>query len=417
MNYFISVVLLSVLVASVKAQATCSGTLSSPNLITSDITVPNGASCTLTASVSGSVTVGTGSSLTTAGTVTIFGSVSATASAALNFGGSLTINGGVIVDGATSVTVAPPANVGGLMVMNLATVNIQGTTAMLTVMNATSVTVGLGVSTGGVSIASVGTTTFGGIANEFSVSGNGNVNFKGGVVIGGGLLRSPGAGGISLCNATVLGGISLTEVVGDLSAVAGPTCGVSTISGTIAAEKGSGDITVVGAELQGTDVIAVEQTGDFDLTNIALSDISISQLTGSVTIASCADSDTTLGAVTGPISINNFKTVGDFAINNAGASVSITNSEFGDEILNIESVAGAITFNNLNNFSFVITQNQAVSITDVTAASGELKGNAGPVVLTGNTFTETLVCSENTGLSGSGNTIAFGDGQCASGLA
>jgi len=417
MNIFLPFFLLSLLVASVHSQATCTGTLSSPNPITSDVTVPNGASCTLSTSVSGSVTVGTGSSLTTAGTLTIFGSVSATTSAALNFGGSLMINGGVIIDGANSVSVAPPANVGGLMILNIGTVNVQGTTAMLTVSNGTSVTVGPGVSTGGVMIASVGTTTFRGIANEFSVSGDGNLDFRGGTVSGGGLSRSSGTGGITLCNSTILGGISLTEIVGDLSAVASATCGVSSISGTISAEKGSGDINIIGAELQGTDIIAVEQTGNLDLTNVALSDISVSQLTGSVTIASCADSDTTLGAVTGPITISDFKTQGDFGINNAGSSVSITDSNFGNEILNIESVASGITFNNIANFSFVATQNQAISITGVTAASGELKGNAGPVVLTGNTFTTSLVCSENTGLSGSGNTIAFGDGQCASGLA
>jgi len=379
MNLFLSVFLLALLSASVHAQVTCTGTLNSPNPITSDVAVPNGASCTLATSVSGSVRVGTGSSLTTSGTITIFGSVSGTNTAALNFGGAVSVSGGVIIDGATNVNVAPAANVGGLMVMNLGNVNIQGTTAMLTVMDASSVTVGLGVSTGGVMVGTVGTTNFGGIANEFTISGNGNVNFNGGTVTGGGLLRSLGSGNIQLCNATILGGISLTEVDGDLTAVTAASCPQSSISGTVSAEKGSGDVNIIGAELEGADIIAVEQVGDLDLTMISLSDISVSTLTGSVKISSCADSDTTLSGVSGAIEISNFKTEGDFAINNAGSSVSISDSNFGNEVVNLEGVGGPITFDNVSDLDFILVGNGAVTITGVTAASGSLTGNSGPV--------------------------------------
>jgi len=361
----------------VQAQVTCSGTLSSPNPITSDVNVPTGGSCVLRTNVTGSVTVLSGASFRTAGVVQIFGSLASTGRF-IDLGGNVVVNGGVSIMNANRFVTGPSANIGSISVNDVATFVHRG--------RATSVSVG----------------------------GTGNAIVRGGNILGGGLSRS-GKGSILLCGSTISGGISLIENEGGLKAVASGTCAPNTIMGSIGVEKGSGNIEIAGGELTAADVNVIEQTGNVFLGNSQLSDIGINQLTGSLTIRAMADSDTTISSVSGPILIENFSAQGDFGINQAGSSVTVRNSAFGFEGVRVNGAVGAVVFSNLRDVSIGASGNPSVTVTGTIARSGEFTSNE-KVVLRNNNFSVSLVCSSNTNLSGFGNAILFGDGQCASGL-
>jgi len=314
----------------------------------------------------------TGSTLRTAGIVQIFGSLASTGRF-IDLGGIVIVNGGVSVMNANRFVVGPRATIGSIMVNDVASFVHRG--------SATSVSVG----------------------------GTGNAFVNGGDILGGGLSRS-GKGTITLCGATISGGISLIENEGGLKAVAAGTCAPNMIMGSIGVEKGSGNIEIGGGELTAADVNVIEQTGNVFLGNSQLSDIGISQLTGSLTIRAMADSDTTIEGVTGPILIENFSAQGDFGIISPGSSVTVRNSAFGFEGVRVNGAVGPVVFSNLRDVSIGASGNPSVTVTGVIARSGEFTGNE-RVILRNNNFSTSLVCS-----SGSGNAITFGDGQCASGL-
>ncbi len=336
--------------------------------------MPAGASCTLTVNVTGSINIENGGSFATTGVVQINGGIGGEMVSNVNLGGTGAINGGVVLFGANTVTI------------------------------------GSGVNAGSVSVAN-GNIVLSGTVTSLSSSETGTVSVTGGNILGGGLSKS-GSGDVSVCGATISGGISFVEAESSFRAVAGAGCASSSITGTIGMEKGTGDLTISGVELMAADLNIVEMTGDVSISDAVVSDIGVSTLTGSLTLSAAADSDTTLEGITGPITVTGFEGQGDFGIVGAQSSITIRNSNFGDESVGINGAAGTITMTGNSNFSIGLTNNPNVVFSNNDVINGEFSGNT-QIAINNNKFTN-LVCSDNTNLSGSGNMATFVDGQCTS---
>ncbi len=403
------------LCALVTAQTTCDGELAGEP-ITNDVSVPDGASCILSANVTGSITVGKSSSFSTSGTLQVDGGLSASESAAINLGGTLSILGGVEVLGATELKVAESVFVSSFSVKDVPDVTIDGMATTVHVTNSDSLTIGSEFSPGTVSVDEVDKFVFKGNASSISVKGTGDVTLDAGSITGGGLLRTPGTGDVTLCGANVQGGIELTTVKGKLSIFPETECAVSTIRGTMKVVNGQGDIKIEKAGLDSADFLVSNRVGSIILTEISPSDVSISNLEGPLTMESVvADSDTTLVNVEGDIVLKDFETEGDFSIEGPGSAVTVSDSDFGLEDVSVKGAEGVVTFSNNENIGLTLEENDEVIIVGNTGTDVLLSKN-GPVTFKDNTF-ESVVCTENESVDGAGNEIGFGDGQCASGLA
>lgn len=408
-------VIVATLCAFAAADTECTGTLGG-NTITNDVVVPEGASCTLATSVTGSVSIGKGSSFTSTGDITVNGQITARDAGSVVLGGALKAIGGVEVFGATGFTVSANANGGGVSVLNTPTVNIQGAVSILDVLDAATVTIGANASPASVFVDQVANTNFKGNTSSLQVSGNGTLVVDGGSITGGGLLRTSGTGDVTVCGGTVQGGIEFSSVTGKLTIVASATCPAASISGTINVAGGAGDIKIADAKMVGADVLVSGRSGNVELINLALSDVGITNLVGSLTMNSMADSDTTIDGVSGAISVSGFKTEGDFAILNPGSSVTVKDSDFGLEDVSVKGAGGVVSITNNKNIGLTLEENTQVTVTGNTGTDVNLSKN-GQVTFNGNTF-DSVVCSDNTAVTGSGNTIGFGDGAgCSSGLA
>eukprot|EP00171_Calliarthron_tuberculosum_P012381 IDg12381t1 len=244
-------------------------------------------------------------------------------------------------------------------------------------------------------------------------SGPGAIVISGGKITGGGLRRSMTEGPLTLCGATIAGGISLLNVNGDLNAVATGTCKPSSLSGTISVSKGSGNVLIAGGMLVGADVLINEQKGNVEVSNARISDLGINLITGSVTMNSViADSDGLITGVTGPIKVTKSMFSGDFSITGNHA-VTLTGNSFGNDAVSVNRNKGPVTISDNVDFGIVANENTAFTFSNNKVSVGSITKNLGSVSITGSTFT-TVNCVENEGFVSSGNSATFATGQCSS---
>ncbi len=369
---------LSLLLTLGAAQVTCRGVISSPPLITSDVNVPAGATCTLNGvNVTGSVMVMDGAGLATTGKVRVFGTISGNNCGSFFLAGVLAVSGGVSATKCKMVDVGRRANVGSLMTTDVGQVVVQGSVALL------------------------------------NINGNTALTVNGGSVLGGGISRQNAVGSTTLCGATVLGGIKLQNVEGDFLAAAGRTCPKSDISGTLEFSSTKGTISIGGGMLLGADFIAQIHDGPITLANTHLSDVSISQVEGGLTLRNViVDSDGTVSMVRGAITVTGSSFDGDFSLIRNPGVVKITKNDFTLEDILITN-NGFVSITNNANFSFAASENGGVEVIDnqfITTAS--INKNQGITRMVGNSFTS-LSCTDNNRVVGSRNSVMFGTGQCA----
>lgn len=368
---------IAALVLSTSAQLVCKGVISSPPLITSDVKVPAGATCTLQGvNVTGSVTVAANGAVATTGTTRVFGSVSGTKCGSLFLGGKLSVSGGVTATGCKLVDVGPNANVGSLMTSNVNTIVLQGTVALL------------------------------------NIGGNSNLDISGGKVLGGGVSRQNTSGSTTICGATILGGIKLQNVVGNLNAKAKGNCPKSDISGTIELTNVKGNAIVGGGMLLGADFIGTSIQGNVELSDTHLSDVSINSVTGTLSLSNVvADSDATIRNVGKAITVTGSSFDGDFSLTLNKGSVNVVKNDFTLEDILINNNKFVSIRNNAN-FSFSATENGGIEVLNnqfITTAS--INKNKGVTRIRNNTFTS-LSCADNNKVAGSINSVMFGTGQC-----
>lgn len=364
-----------------KAQLACSGSLNSPAVVTSDVTI-DGGSCTINGiTITGSVSVVNGGSLTTSGAVTINGGIMATGSGALNLGGTLVVSGGVsMAETTATVNLGPQADVTGLSISGGANAIVRGKTG------------------------SVG-------AKEA-----GSVFINGGTVIGGGVLIELGTADLRICGANITGGVNVIETSGDVQIAPGNSCTATNIIGSISVEKGVGNIVLGGGLFQAADFNVVEVQGEIRVSDTTFSDIKIEKSTGDVLFERIvADSDGSLIQIDGVITLRDSTVTGDFSINGALAAT-ISGSNFASESFSVSAVTGAVSVIGNEDFSVSLIENSGpVWFSNNNAQVVSLGSNTGGVTISGNTIAS-ISCSDNSPPpSGSGNTVTgVSDGQCAS---
>lgn len=244
---------------------------------------------------------------------------------------------------------------------------------------------------------------------------SGDILVDGGAIGGGGIGVSQGAGDISLCSATVAGEVKLSQNNGDLIASTTGGCTESQITGSVSVEKGTGDVDLNGARIESGDVLVVEQTGNVQISNSIISDITVTKLMGAITVSNTdADSDATISDVSGVVKIMGSRFEGDVSITSS-AGAEVLNTDFGLEVVTIEGNSGPVVFNDNTNFSVILTENDDVTVNNNMGRVASVTKNTGGVSITGNTFTE-LSCVDNTpSPTGAGNTVTIlASGQCSS---
>ena len=228
-----------------------------------------------------------------------------------------------------------------------------------------------------------------------------------------------GVGLISVCG-SFLGGLLVEQHTGNIEINANTAnCGPTTLDGGFNANKGSGQVNIIGASLPSGDFIISEHTGDVIVQDIPIvSDIKSEKNTGSITISDLsADSDVIIVEQIGEVLLAEISTNGDFSVNNVDGGVVLQDSMFDLEVVSISLVTEAVTILRNSNLSLTAEEiDGEVTVTGNTVTTGNINKNTGGVVITNNTFV-TLSCADNIPApNGSGNTINFGDGQCTSGL-
>jgi len=373
---FSLVPVLALLALSVNAQRVCNGVIDSPRVITSDVSITN-APCVLeNVNITGSVTVSNGGSLSTVGVVNVFGSISGNGAGSMYLGGKLWLGGGFMASNSPTVRVGPQVRLGAAMLSKVGTFILQGTAVSVT------------------------------------STGDGNIIMRGGTILGGGIARSTSKGSISLCGASIRGGISVTGITGHIIAAAGASCAPNRITGTIAVSKSTGDVRVSGSTLTGADLLLNEIVGDIDVRNARLSDLNVGQVTGGVYMDSVvADSDGRFGMISGPIFVTKSRLGGDFSImgNN---KVTVTGNDFGGESVNILGNKGPVLVTNNKNFIAIMNENTGLTFNNNQASSALISKNLGATSIVNNNA-RALSCTDNEQLSGRGNTAVFKFGQCS----
>ena len=248
-----------------------------------------------------------------------------------------------------------------------------------------------------------------------------------------------GNGLIELCG-SFLGGLLVEQHTGNIEINANaPNCGPTTINTGLIANKGSGQVNVIGAFLPNGDFSVSEYAGAIILQDIpSVSDIKSEKNTGSLTINNVVvDSDTIITEQTGEITLQGFNVTGDLSITKVDNSITIeelnSNGDFiateidgsvvlQDSMFALEQVSilfatGTVRILRNSDFSLTVENiSGELRVIENTVANGNINKNTGGVVINNNDFT-TLSCTDNSPApTGSGNTITFGDGQCSSGL-
>ena len=229
-----------------------------------------------------------------------------------------------------------------------------------------------------------------------------------------------GANGIvKLCDSS-LGGLSVEEREGDIEVNANAeNCGPTTLDGGLSAVKGSGAVTVIGASLPSGDFIVAEYTGDVILSEASIvSDAKLDKNTGSLTISNVVtDSDTTITGQVGNVVLREVNVTGDLSILEVQGDVTVEESRFALEDVSILLVSGAVIVENNTDLSLSVQEvGGMVQIIGNVVTNGNVNKNTGGVEFLDNVF-QFLSCTDNVPVpSGSGNTVTFPDGQCASGF-
>lgn len=230
-----------------------------------------------------------------------------------------------------------------------------------------------------------------------------------------------GTGNINICSSSLGGGLSVLEHEGNIKIDASePNCGSTTISanGGFNAEKGTGDITVNGADLSTGDFLVKEYNGDILLQGADLGDLAISASEGSLDLVGLTvDSDISITSHVGDVLVDDITSLGDTIISSVDGNVEVVNTDAGLEVVTVSLVSGTVTIEGNINLNIVVTESSGlVTISGNTVTVGSVTKNTGGVTLTNNTF-ESLTCSDNTPApTGSGNTVTFPDGQCSTGF-
>ncbi len=364
----------------------CRGVLRGQTIF-SDVTVPSGVCWLEDVRVTGSVRVGSGASIATMGRVAISGSMMVSGAREAQLRGNLTILGGFTASNTPRVAIGSIANVGMASVSNVGFMVVQGSMTSL------------------------------------SIAGGGRVEIRGGRVLGGGVSRrgsasdKPGAD-LVVCGATVLGGITMSMVPGNLNADVNQFCRPSELSGAVLVEKGVGNVKIVGNAMRAADVLITDQTGNVTIGNAVVSDMSMSRVVGSIHLDRVqADSDSNISGNRGPITMTNSALGGDMILANNQA-VTVRGNQLGNEMLTISGNSGFVTVAGNTGFSGSILENEGVLFRNNVAFGAAITKNRRGTTITGNTLgLGGLTCADNTPPPRGGMNkfapIAQPVGQCA----
>ena len=355
-------------------QTVCSGSLSG-NF--DGISVTSG-TCNLNGvTVTGSVEVNSGASLSISGSSEIRGNLFATNGGNINIGGTTTVSGDVSVQGSPTsmLTVGPSASLTTISLENSGSLLLQG------------------------KVGSVNTKS------------SGFVNVNGGNITSGGLLIDMGTGGVSFCDASVTGGISMIQQNGVIRTA--PDCPPSTITGSVNIDRGNGNVQLSGANIDSGDVLINDREGDITISGSTVSDVSIAGTKGTINLNSITtDSDVSIIENEENVAIDGSTFGGDVRIS-LNSAVQVTGSKFSGESVSISNTDGLVTFSNNSEGSVSITQGLTTVISNNNLEAISVGSNSGPVSITGNQV-ETLTCVDNVPPpTGFGNIVSvLADGQC-----
>lgn len=325
--------------------------------------------------------------------------------------GTLLAKGSSVITGAAIIS-------GSVTTVDLEGVTIQGAVSVSSASSLTKITVTSAADLNSLSVTDTsGDIDVAGTITSITLTNSGDF-FADGLTATGGMTVTGGNGVVDICSSTI-GSLTIQEHTGAViidSTLAG--CGASTLSTGFTATKGTGDVTVKGADLSTSDFIVSEYDGDAILQDAQVSDILISKNTGSLTITNAdADSDTTITTQDGSVTLTDITTLGDFLVSDVTGNVEFKDSDFGLEDATFTLVDGTVTVTNNINLNLEVKETGgAVSITANTITDSNISKNTGGVSIVDNTF-DALACADNTPApTGSGNTVTTATGQCSSGF-
>jgi len=336
-----------------------------------------------------------GSGCTLKGGAQVFGSVKVESGETRIEGGTIVL-GGFEANGAGNVTVNNSTVFGELKVENSGQTMIQA-----------------GAAVGGISVTGSGDVT---VANATA----------GEVVIAGSSDLEVGTGGtVAAIFVVASGSVDLTDGLVSPGGVSMGLSGaltadnLSVIEGTVIVEKGTGAVTLNGTGLN-SDLTVIEQNGNISVFGGAtVSDIKIEKSTGDIMLSGVTtDSDTTILENDGVVTIENSAFGSDAAISKNKQAVNVLTSSFDLEDVLISSNGGIVTIDGNSDLRPTVTENPAgVDFLNNAFTEADISKN-GDVLINFNTgiaggAAESLSCSDNSFVAGSGNNIEFTDGQCA----
>ena len=381
-SLFFVFILLSCTPSLSSALVLCSGTL----MGTTNDNVECDGNCVLdVATINGNVLCSTGS-LQAKGGSTITGTLTFSGSVTSGDLQAVTVNGAVSVSSASSLTALTTTSS-----TTLGPLTVTGTT---------------------------GDFDLAGTITSVSLTNSGDL-FTDGLTATGGVTVTGGTGVVDICGST-LGSLTILQHTGNIVIDATLTgCAASTLSTGFSATKGTGDVTVKGADLSSSDFIVSEYVGNVVLQDADVSDLLVSKSEGTVTITNVdADSDTKITEHDGDVTLTNVESLGDFMVDTVTGDVVFELSDFGAEDAVFSFIDGDVTIKDNTDFSVEVKETGGlVSFTDNTVVStANINKNSGGVSILRNTIT-TLSCSDNTPApTGSGNTVTFSSGQCTGGF-
>lgn len=340
----------------------------------------------------------------------VSGSVTVRSGGTLTTTDSTVISGSVNADDSGDIVLSGSTTLQGV----LKSENSPGSTVVLT-SGATASSVEL-IMSGALEVS--GGSQVGGILSDES----GSVRITdGGSVSGGGIAKKKGSGDICLCSATIDGSISISEVTASgnsnnkLETRSG--CGGSTtLSGSVLVEKSGVDVDLKETDISSGDVIIVEVTGSITLQDVTVSDVSLKSVTGSVRLSDVStDSDVEMTLISGgSVELLGCSFSGDVLISQCESSITVSECEFGDEDVLISGNSGAVRVSGSVRANVGVTENEDSVIISGNRFDRVLvsKNNNGGVTIVGNVMEE-VVCDDNRPPpNGSGNRIRSAQGQC-----
>lgn len=391
------------LCALATAQVSCTGLLTFPETITSDVHV-DGCACVLRGvTITGSVSVYNGGVLQTDGDTHVMGTISAEHSGNIRIMGRTFVKGDVGVSNPTPgavLIIGPHANVGKIGVEGPYTLLLHGKTGAL------------------------------------GTKWSSNIVVAGGHIGAGGLGVDGGNGTIILCGATVDGGLKIGEAHGDVLAVTGPGCPPSDISGIVSIEKGTGQLRIVGNKLAHGDLVINEQEGDVEVRDAVVGDMGLSDIAGKITMVGLhSDSDGTIGGALKGVHIEDSEIHGDFLIGHNSGDVVLKNTLIGgdmsigetfgnvlavgnranNEALSISGTKGLVRFERNHQLTITIMENINVEFIDNwDIRVAEVSKNTGWVVCKDNSVgTFTCIDNKEMRLFQNNRITGLANGQCS----